>query len=725
MRNILRILIGIGFSCAILALLLNQFSSGLTLENRPSILLVLKSTLLPFLACYFVLHIFQLTLRALRYRLLLVASGERSVPSFPQMFLVTGIRNMCADLLPSRLGEISYIALLNRGYQVSAKACLSSLGLAITFDFVALFFVVLCIFAVQIVSFDIELWMLFALGVTLCIAIAAIIGAFYFLPVILHWHEKFEQRSLFKNKIFKSLKTLLAGIRDSVDLVKKSGKLIHIFGLSLAIRFLKYGGFYLLFCAVAYPSFKELSELPIYQVVSALIGGELMTSLPIPSFMGFGLYEAGSAGVLVGLGLDKASAFITMFAVHIWSQIFDYVIGGVCLFVFILLYKELKSSGERGIKKEMDIEETQYTQEKEVIGVSMAKPSYFSIFIALIIFFSGGALLANELRQNMKHGAVSAPPQGVDNSHEFSSEFKKSQQTLRGIKGFAVWSSNRFGNHDIVRMDLATMQLSQLTTHKHAEFYPRISPDGKKLVFARSRAEWVSQRNWVAWDVYVLDLLNKEETLLAENASFPSWVDNDRVSYLQDGVKVVVKKLSWLGKETVVFESAKGNTLPQGALLSTPVYNASSGTTLFTAKQSDFGMKTGYWGTALSLPDKSIRGLYNGCQAFFSSNGEFIYQVSSGGKHDSKGNRFLKVDSKSLISEELLDFDHRYSHIYFPKQSYEGSYLIFAGSEKGHEHDTADYEIFLWNMRKPKTSISRLSFHTGNDNWPDIYIHSQ
>jgi len=355
----------------------------------------------------------------------------------------------------------------------------------------------------------------------------------------------------------------------------------------------------------------------------------------------------------------------------------------------------------------------------------MTKPSYLSIFIALIIFLSGGGLLANELRQNMKHGAVSAPHQGVNNSHDFSLEFKKSQQALRGLKGFAVWSSNRFGNHDIVRMDLATMQLSQLTTHKNAEFYPRISPDGKKLVFARSRSEWVSQRNWIAWDVYILDLSTKQETRLAENASFPAWVDNDRVSYLQDGVKVVVKKLDWFGKETIVFESAKGNSLPQGALLSTPAYNASSGRTLFTAKQSDFGMETGHWGTALSLPDKSIKGLYNGCQAFFSSGGDFIYQVSFGGTHDSKGNRFLKIDSKSLKSEELLDFNHRYSHIYFPKQSHKGNYLIFAGSENGHEHDTADYEIFLWDMREPKTSITRLSFHTGNDNWPDIYINSE
>jgi len=43
-------------------------------------------------------------------------------------------------------------------------------------------------------------------------------------------------------------------------------------------------------------------------------------------------------------------------------------------------------------------------------------------------------------------------------------------------------------------------------------------------------------------------------------------------------------------------------------------------------------------------------------------------------------------------------------------------------SKGGHEHDSADYEIFLWQVGAPADSATRLTFHTGNDNWPDVFL---
>jgi hypothetical protein len=49
--------------------------------------------------------------------------------------------------------------------------------------------------------------------------------------------------------------------------------------------------------------------------------------------------------------------------------------------------------------------------------------------------------------------------------------------------------------------------------------------------------------------------------------------------------------------------------------------------------------------------------------------------------------------------------------------------LIYGASTGGHEHDTADYEIFLWPISSPMSSTVRLSYHTGNDNWPDVFLY--
>ena len=53
--------------------------------------------------------------------------------------------------------------------------------------------------------------------------------------------------------------------------------------------------------------------------------------------------------------------------------------------------------------------------------------------------------------------------------------------------------------------------------------------------------------------------------------------------------------------------------------------------------------------------------------------------------------------------------------------------LVFGASrsEGEHEHDQADYEIFLWQIGSDPTQATRLTFHTGNDNWPDVYINAK
>jgi hypothetical protein len=54
--------------------------------------------------------------------------------------------------------------------------------------------------------------------------------------------------------------------------------------------------------------------------------------------------------------------------------------------------------------------------------------------------------------------------------------------------------------------------------------------------------------------------------------------------------------------------------------------------------------------------------------------------------------------------------------------SSDGRYLVLGASAGGHEHDVADYEIFLWSVESPIDTAVRLTFHSGNDNWPDVFV---
>ena len=54
-------------------------------------------------------------------------------------------------------------------------------------------------------------------------------------------------------------------------------------------------------------------------------------------------------------------------------------------------------------------------------------------------------------------------------------------------------------------------------------------------------------------------------------------------------------------------------------------------------------------------------------------------------------------------AELWLDLPGELSHEYFPRQSADGRFLVFAASAGGreHEHDAGDYELFLWRVGDP------------------------
>ena len=701
LKWILRLGVSIGVSFAVLGLMIHLFSGGLSPENRPSIFNVLEQTTHWLLLVYGALYLVQLMLRAWRYRILIVASGEQHIPSFFHMSVVTGVRNMLVDLLPARVGELSYVAMLNRGYRVGADACLSSLTIAIAFDFVALLFVVLGLFSIQLLSGGVESWMLGALISATVITVIAIIGLFVIAPWFVKVFMKAESARIKESKILNFIFKLANKFANAIEVTRRSGSLLSVFFLSIGIRVLKYVGFFLLFKAVVVPSFEQLAGLPMPQVVSALIGGELAASLPVPAFMSFGVYEAGGTAVLTAFGIDKIQSLIAMLAVHIWSQLFDYIFGGICLLLFVVLFKS--SVGKDQVKS--------------------GKNQLIKVGLVGIVFLFGSALLAKEYRTSKKMGSVTPPPIGEDVSAKFVDRLAATREELQGVNGFAVWSSNRFGDHDIIKMELPSRKVTRLTTSSYTDFYPRISPDGSRVVFARSQAPFVSQRNWVAWDVYVLDIKSGKEKLVSKNANFPSWVDNESVSYAYKGSQLVVKNLGLSGKETVVYDSGKTNKVAAGAQIATPEYNPKTKQVAFTGRQAHLGMRTGFWGTAIQQTDNTHTGLYDGCQVFFSSDNSYIYQVvNDSGKYDKQGNQFVKIDPVTYERTVLFDFNDAYSHIYFPKDSNDGRYMIFGGSQGGHNHDEADYEIFLWDMQTQKEYATRLSFHSGNDNWPDVFI---
>jgi hypothetical protein len=76
----------------------------------------------------------------------------------------------------------------------------------------------------------------------------------------------------------------------------------------------------------------------------------------------------------------------------------------------------------------------------------------------------------------------------------------------------------------------------------------------------------------------------------------------------------------------------------------------------------------------------------------------------------------------SLEQTRFIDIPGRRSHEYFPQLDRSGKWLVWAATQRGHDHDIADYEIYIWEVGAPPDQATRLTFHSANDRWPDIFI---
>lgn len=283
------------------------------------------------------------------------------------------------------------------------------------------------------------------------------------------------------------------------------------------------------------------------------------------------------------------------------------------------------------------------------------------------------------------------------------------QKGLQGLKGKIVWSSSRTGNHEIFLLTLPDLKMFQVTHNKHVDFFPRLSPDGDKILFCRSQRPWVSEREVDPWDVYLFSFTRNEETLLVRDANWPQWISQERISFVRKN-KIFIKDLE-SGKEEMVLDGSKD---PVSAEITTPEFSPRNQNLLaFTPR----GKMDGAF--VLNRVNNHFIKFGTGCEITWGPSGQEVIWVENGGNG---GTQILKSPIAPVRQTLFMDLPGRYSHEYFPRLSRDGRWLVWAASAEGHEHDIADYEIFLWIVGTPFSQAIRLTYNTANDRWPDIFL---
>jgi uncharacterized membrane protein YbhN (UPF0104 family) len=298
-----------------------------------------KGIYYPSLFIFMVIALTGAVLRAWRYKWLL----KPQTISWGNIFLVTLIRNLFVDLLPARLGSLSYIYFLNKRLNYSFEAAASSFVVAIVFDFLTLSpFLVVAIFIVGLGSTAVS-------SVTLLI-IALIFFIFLFVvlwkiiplfSILLRVYQralkafKFEEKKWAQISVEKITLTI-----DSLSQIKEKKIYGPVFFLSLSIRLAKYTSLYFLLFSLLRGHGFLLRKLSFWKTILGITGAELSSALPIKGIAGFGTWESAWAIAFQLMDFEQRLAILSGIGVHLLTNLFEYSLG--IMSILILAFPVLK-----------------------------------------------------------------------------------------------------------------------------------------------------------------------------------------------------------------------------------------------------------------------------------------------------------------------------------------------------------------------------------------------
>ena len=277
-----------------------------------------------FLGMFLVLLLAGVVVRAVRFWVLLGQSAP--------IQLLTGIvlaRNLFVDLLPARLGELSYVYLLTTRAGRPVEDGLASLMLAVAFDVVAL--TPLLLLAVLVVGGGGAVsgpWL--ALAAT-ALGLVAYVGARAAAPIGLRVAAWMDAPDAGPPGRRAQLATLIRRTAEALAGSWRRGIFTHVLVLSMIVRLCKFGSYYFLVLAIMGGLGLDASSVGFFRVFLGVVSAELAAALPIHGIAGFGTFEAAWAFSFTQLGFARSDAIVSGILAHAVSQVVEYSLGACAL----------------------------------------------------------------------------------------------------------------------------------------------------------------------------------------------------------------------------------------------------------------------------------------------------------------------------------------------------------------------------------------------------------
>ena len=327
-RALSTFLLSLGLSVALVAWLLSRIELA-------DLVRTLAGIYLPSLGLYALLSLAGSGLRAYRYRLLI---GPERIGS-GGIFLVTLIRNLFVDLLPAKLGALSYIYLLVRRFGLSLELGASTFLLAAVFDALSLSpILLLAIFAVGLGTTRLSTVQFFLVALAFLVLLALLLTA---LPTLLRTVLRVGERLLQAVGVGERWRIpyFLQKVRlaiEAIETIRARGVYGRVFVLSLLLRLLKYGSLYFLLHALLLRQGFPLAALNFWKVVLGIAGAEFSANLPVQGIAGLGTWETAFALAFRLMGYEERIAIVAGFGLHLVTQLYEYALGALAILLLPL-----------------------------------------------------------------------------------------------------------------------------------------------------------------------------------------------------------------------------------------------------------------------------------------------------------------------------------------------------------------------------------------------------
>jgi len=293
---------------------------------------------IPGLAFYLLISLVATVAKSARSKWLLAPHKI----SWGDMFLVTFVRNGLEDLLPARIGSLSYIVVLNRNIGLPFEAAASTLVIMLVFDFLTLSpFVLAALLFARTAPSVVPGPLLIGLALGYFILVLAL--AWKIVPATRFFTRlvrgvlrlfRLADRPKARHAVAKLDETVL-----SLAGIQARAIAFPLFLVTSVIRLLKYLSLFVLLQAILRAQGADLGEFALWKVILAITAAELTSILPVKGIADFGTWESAWVLAFAMMGLDRATAVLSGFSLHLITNLFEYGFAALAILVLSLRHR--------------------------------------------------------------------------------------------------------------------------------------------------------------------------------------------------------------------------------------------------------------------------------------------------------------------------------------------------------------------------------------------------